>query len=388
MTRLKFTDKWINSCAVPKSGRIEHSDILCPGLYLRVTCNGTKTFSVLLGQGTLSRHTLGRYPILTLANARRDALELMRRIAEGVQDVARMPVTLAALTDQYVELHLKPNVKGWKNVRASLLQPAMQALLTVDAAAISNADVVAVLDAIVADGKPHGAVNVLKALRALYNWAEARGAVAANPCRNIRPPVRTTQRDRILGDAEIVAVLNACDNVPAPFGDMVRLLLFTGARRNEVAEMRWSELSGNVWTLPADRSKSGRANVLRLPSAAMKVLNRLPRYAEDAFIFTTTDGKRPSSDFNKRKKFLDVASKTSSWTLHDLRRTVRSKLSELGVPWEVARRVVGHSVDQLDAVYDRFSYLEEKGRALVQLADHLQLLREKLLIDRASLRSG
>jgi len=348
---------------------------LCPGLYLRVTCKGVKTFSVLIRQGSLQRHTLGRYPILSLANARRNAVELMRHVAENGQQPPARPVTLAELIDQYVELHLIPNVKHWTNVHSSLLQIAMQPLLGQDAAKVSNVGAVAVLDGIVAVGKPHAAVNLLKALRALYNWAEARGAVPANPCRNIRPPVRTTQRDRILNDAEIAAVLNACDAVNAPFGDMVRMLLFTGARRNEVAQMKWSELNGNVWTLPATRSKSGRANVLPLPPAAMAVLNKLPRHGDDGYVFTTTEGKRPSSAFGQNKRAIDAASGTSGWTLHDARRTVRSKLSELGVPWEVARRVVGHSVDQLDAVYDRFTYLAEKGEALAQLAEHFEQLR-------------
>ncbi len=370
MARLKFTDKWLSNCAPPRSGRTEHSDILCPGLYLRVTCNGVKTFSVLIRQGSLRRHTLGRYPLLSLANARRDALELMRHVAEHGQQPPAKPVTLAELVDQYVELHLTPNVRQWKNVRSSLLQTAMQPLLSQEAVKVRNCGVVAVLDGIVAAGKPHGAVNLLKALRALYNWAEARGAVPANPCRNIRPPVRTTQRDRILEDTEIAAVLRACDGVKAPFGDMVRMLLLTGARRNEVAHMRWSELNGNVWTLPATRSKNGRPNMLPLPPAAMAVLDTLPRHSDDGYVFTTTEGRRPSSAFSKNKRALDAASGVSGWALHDLRRTVRSKLSELGVPWEVARRVVGHSVDQLDAVYDRFSYLEEKGRALEQLAQH------------------
>lgn len=348
---------------------------MCPGLYLRVTCKGVKTFSVLIRQGSLQRHTLGRYPALSLANARRDAVALMRDVAENGQQPPATLLTLAELIDQYVDLHLVPNVKHWTNVRSSLLQTAMQPLLGQEAAKVSNVGVVAVLDGIVAVGKPHAAVNLLKALRALYNWAEARGAVPANVCRNIRPPVRTTQRDRILDDVEIAAVLNACDAVAAPFGDMVRMLLFTGARRNEIAQMRWSELKGNVWTLPAARSKSGRVNVMPLPPAAMAVLSKLPRHGDDGYVFTTTEGKRPSSAFGQNKRVLDAASGTSGWTLHDLRRTVRSKLSELGVPWEVARRVVGHSVDQLDAVYDRFSYLAEKGGALEKLANHLRDLQ-------------
>jgi len=371
MARLKFTDRWVSSCALPKSGRIEHSDILCPGLYLRVTCKGAKTFSVVVRCGQLQRHTLGRYPLLGLADARRKALDLLRQLAESGGEPLPEPVLLSQLVEQYVELHLKPSVRTWKNVQSSLKQPAMQALHGKPAEKVTTAEVVAVLDAITAAGKPHGAVNLLKGLKAMYNWAMDRGAVAANPCQKIRPPVKTTQRERILRNDELAAVLGACDKVRPPFGDMVRMLLYTGARRNEVSEMRWSELSGNVWTLPAERSKSSRVNVLPLPTAAMELLGKLPRHGEDAYVFSTTGGRRPTSGFSKLKSHLDDVSGTGGWTLHDLRRTVRSKLSELGVPWEVARRVVGHSVDQLDAVYDRFSYLEEKGRALEKLADHL-----------------
>ncbi|MCP3729730.1 tyrosine-type recombinase/integrase [Sphingomonas sp. MG17] len=370
MARLKFTDKWVSNCAPPRRGRAEHSDCICPGLYLRVTCNGVKTFSVLIRSHRLMRHTLGRYPIIGLADARREAMDLLRKAAElGGQ--ALEPVTLSEIVSQYEELHLKPNVSTWKSVASSLKQAAMQPLLRKQAAKVKAPDVVAVLDTLVAAGKPHAAVNLLKALRAMYNFAVDRGVLTANPCANVRPPVRTTQRDRILNDGEIAAVLQACDKVPAPFGDIVRMLLMTGARRNEVAQMRWIELSGNIWTLPAARSKSNRANVLPLPPAAMALLAQLPRRDDDdGYVFTTTGGAKPFSGFSKAKALLDQASGVQGFTIHDLRRTTRSKLSELGVPWEVARRIVGHSVDQLDAVYDRFNYLDAKGEALARLADH------------------
>jgi hypothetical protein len=230
----------------------------------------------------LQRYTLGRYPVLGLADARRKALDLLRQLAESGGEPVPEPVLLSQLVEQYVELHLKPSVRTWQNVQSSLKQPAMQALHGRPAEKVTPADVVAVLDAITAAGKPHGAVNLLKGLKAMYNWAMDRGAVAANPCQKIRPPVKTTQRERILRNDEIAAVLGACDKVRPPFGDMVRMLLYTGARRNEVSEMRWSELSGNVWTLPAERSKSSRVNVLPLPLAAMELLGELPRQCGDA----------------------------------------------------------------------------------------------------------
>lgn len=379
MSRLKLTDRFISSCPIPTVGRVEHSDSICPGLYLRVSSGGVKSFSIIVRQGRLIRTTLGRYPVLTLAEARNAAMRLMRELAEtplregqGGQQAAAP--AFADLVANYADLHLKPNLRSWKNVLASLSQPALGHLRGREVTMIEKREVVAVLDGIVAEGKPHSAVNLLKALRAMFNWAIDRGDMAVNPCDRVRPPAATTQRDRVLTDAEIVGVLGACDSVPTPFGAMVRVLLHTGARRNEVAHMRWSEITGNVWTLPAERSKSGRANSLPLPPEVMAILANLPRYDDNAFVFTTTKGKKPASDFAKRKRLLDVASGTSDWHLHDLRRTCRSKLAELGVSREVARRVIGHSVDQLDAIYDRFSYAEKKAQALALLADHLAVL--------------
>jgi integrase len=285
-------------------------------------------------------------------------------------------LTLADLIDLYTKLHLQVRVKTWKNVWASLRQPAMQHLQDRHVDTIEKREVVAVLDAIVAAGKPHAATNLLKSLRAAFNWASDRGDMTGNPCERVRQPAATTQRDRVLSDREIGRVLRACAHVPVPFGSMVRVLLHTGARRNEVAHMRWSELEGNIWTLPATRSKSGRANSLPLPPAVMAVLDAQARPAndEDGYVFSSTGGLKPSSDFTKRKRVLDEASGVTGWHLHDLRRTARSLMAKLGVDREVARRVVGHSVDQLDAIYDRHDYAEEKAAALDCLAAYLAAL--------------
>jgi integrase len=382
MTKIKLTDRYISSVRPPPEGRVSIVDGICPGLHLRITRQGTKSFSVICRvAGKLVRQTLGEYPALSLSSARKEAQRIQRDAAEPT---ARVPppvpvdpagTTFAELVTSYVDMHLKPNTRSWANVAATLRQDALKPFSERDAAGMTKTDVVAVLDQMVKASQPHAAANVLRAVRAMYNWGVGRGTVQANPFDGMRPPVPTTMRDRILSDAEIVAVLRACDDVPRPFGDLVRVLLHTGARRNEVAEMKWSEFQGNIWTLPAARSKSGRANSLPLPPSVLAVLEAQRRYSDGhGFVFTTSGGERPSSDFSKRKRLLDDASGTSGWRLHDLRRTARSKLAELGVPREVARRIVGHSVDRLDEVYDRFSYLEPKRDALAKLAGHFERL--------------
>ena len=377
MSRLKLTDRWISSCPLPTLGRHEHSDAVCPWLYLRVTSAGVKSFSVLVRQRRLIRRTLGRYPVLALADARRAAMQMIRDIAEaGAQDAEAdgqqvAALTLAALAERHLDLHLKRNIRSWRNVQSMLGQPALGHLHSREAAGIEKREIIAVLDGLVAAGKPHAAVNLLKNLKAMFNWGVDRDLVPANPCDRLRPPVKTTERERVLTDAEIVAVINACDKVPAPFGAIVRMLLYTGARRNEIAMMKATELDGAVWTLPATRSKSKRPNSLPLPPQAMAVIAAQPSLKPDGYVFSTTGGKSPSSDFSKRKRLLDAASGVSNWHLHDLRRTARSKLSQLGVPREVARRIVGHAADKLDSIYDRHSFVGEKAAGLLMLAQHL-----------------
>lgn len=371
MPRQKFTDLWISSRPAPARGRIDYSDAICPGLQLRVTSTGLKTFSLIFRHGHMQRHTLGRYPRLGLAEARRQAMRLMREVAETEKTGKGSLLTFAEMVDSYVDLYLKRNIRSWANTRAILQQESLADFRKRRASSITKKDVVAILDLLVERGTPHAAVNLLGKLRAMFNWAVGRDMLVANPCTGIKPPTKTTQRDRVLTDVEIAAVWNACDKAPQPFGAMVRMLMLTGARRNEIANMRRSELVGDIWTLPAERSKSGRANALPLPPTAIAILTSLPDHGVNSYIFSTTGGEKAASNFAKNKRALDEASGTSGWTLHDLRRTARTKLSEIGVDRDTARRIIGHAGDALDETYDRASHESAKRAALAHLAGHI-----------------
>ena len=128
--------------------------------------------------------------------------------------------------------------------------------------------------------------------------------------------------------------------------------------------MRWGEVNGNIWTIPRERVKKDRAHAVPLTKTALNALATLEQYGDDAFVFTTTNGERASSNFVKVKRELDRLSGTSDWTIHDIRRTVRSKLAELGVPEVVARKVLNHETGKIDRIYNRHDYLLEKREAL------------------------
>jgi integrase len=212
----------------------------------------------------------------------------------------------------------------------------------------------------------------------LFNWAVDRDLLPANPCERIRPPAKTVERDRILSDSEIVAVWQASYQLPVPYGEMYRVLMLTGQRRSEVATMRWSEVEGDVWIIPREKVKKDRAHTVPLTASALTVLAglaRLPRVVEDnGFVFTTTGGESASSNFAKVKRELDGLCGVSGWTIHDIRRTVRSKMAELGVPREVARKVLNHEDGKVDRIYNRHEYLAEKREALERWRTKLQSL--------------
>lgn len=384
MASVRFTDRWVQSTSLtPATGRAEFVDGLCPGLHLRVTKRGVRTFSALFRHnGKLVRRTIGHYPLVSVAKARSAALDLFREAQAPadsgvIRSLDEPPLSYEQLVEDYTEKHIKVHARSWENIRAGLRQPCMEPFLKRQAAEIRRRDIIDLIDGIVADGKPHAAVSQLQRLKAMFNWAVARDLLQRNPCDGLKPPVRTTERDRILTDAEIAAVWYATAELPAPYGAMYRMFLLTGQRRSEVSTMQWHEISNRVWTIPREKVKKDRQHAVPLTKTALATLAKLPVFGEQAYVFSTTGGDRPSSNFNKVKRELDRLSGTSGWTIHDLRRTVRSKLAELRVPEVVARKVLNHETGKVDRIYNRHDYLSEKREALAKWEKHLLALTKR-----------
>jgi len=374
MSKYRFTDRWLQSSTlVPADGRAEFVDGLCPGLHLRVSIQGTRTFSAMFRvNGKLIRETIGRYPRVSLSNARAAALDIMRTAQEGAnarERRSRAPctVTYDELLEAYVEKHLKVNARSWRNIRSCLLNRRMAPFMKRPVVTITRREIIDLCDAMVAAGTPQAAVNQLRYLKMMFNWAAGRDMTAHNPTTGVKPPAKSVERDRVLTDSEIAAVWRASDRLPTPYGDMYRMFLLTGQRRSEVSTMRWSDVTHDLWTIPREKVKKDRAHTVPLSRAAQAILdslNQLPRFADDGFVFSTTGGNSASSNFCKVKRELDRLSGVTGWTIHDIRRTVRSKLAELGVPREVARKVLNHEDGKVDRIYNRHEYLAEKREAL------------------------
>jgi integrase len=184
----------------------------------------------------------------------------------------------------------------------------------------------------------------------------------------------------VLDHDEIKRFWAACETVGWPAGPILKLLLLTGQRENEVANLSWSELDlpNRVWNLPAARAKNSKAHIIHLSDFAMEIIESLPQINGSPFVFTM-DGTRPySASFVKvRNRINDLMGNAPHWQIRDLRRTATTLMAEIGVPHHVADKVLNHTSGQIQgvaAVYNRFQYLDERKAALNSLARFIETL--------------
>jgi integrase len=296
--------------------------------------------------------------------ARTRADEARAAIAEGRDPSIAATETLKDICELYLarEGDKLRNLKWRKGVLDHHVYPTLGAR---PIAEIRRSEIVRLLDRIEEGSGPSMADQTLSLIRKIMNWHATRSDDFLSPI--VRGMARTNRseqaRERILTDDELRKVWTINNGV---FGSLVRFLLLTGARRNEAAQMRWAELDGADWTLPAARNKTKLDLVRPLSRQAQAILKVLPK--TEGFVWSTNGGAKAIAGFTQFKHRLDKATSTKGWTLHDLRRTARSLMSRAGVPSDHAERCLGHVIGGVRGVYDRHEYHREKQRAFEMLA--------------------
>jgi integrase len=284
------------------------------------------------------------------------------------------------VTEQFIERHCnRSNRPRTAAETARLLQQhVLPQLRGRKINEISRRDILDVLDKVVDNGAPISANRTLAAVRKLFNWCVSRDIIAVSPCAGVKPPTPERARDRVLSDDELVRVWRAAEKIGGPFGALVQLLALTGQRRDEVAGMRWDELSPDVhlWTLPRGRVKTDQGHEVPLSAAATAILKSIPRITDSPFVLTT-NGTAPSSGYSKGKRKLDalLPSDMPAWRLHDLRRTVASGMARLGINLPVIEKVLNHSSGSFAgvvSVYQKHSFADEKRAALDSWSQHIE----------------
>jgi integrase len=396
-----LTDRTLRALKpAPEGKRVVIWDAALPSFGVRVTDTGRASFFVMRraqGEPKPVRVVLGPYPALSLSDARERARQALSELSAGINPARRKAVqratearlaqsTVAAVAEDFIRRHAAKKRTG-----AAIGQLIRRELVsrwgTQPIAEITRGDVIRMVEEI-ADSSPSAARQAWIYANRLFGWALNRGTygLTASPCEriNITDLVGSPKaRERILADEELRTIWRVTEAGHFPFDPFVRLLIVLGCRRGELAGMRRDELdlAAGHWHLPGDRTKNEQPRTLPLSKQAIAILASLPAFS-GPFIFTTTSGERPISGFAKLKERLDRRLATEAppglleWTLHDLRRTMRTHLSALPISGTVAELMIGHKQRGIRAVYDRWGYLEEQRAGFELWAARLRDLVE------------
>ena len=386
MSKQNLTDRFIKSRRAALPGRRDdYADAIVPGLAMRVTDRGHKSFVLVTRYPSNplhpTRRLLGDVGVITLEQARQKAREWLEligkridpKLEEARQRAAaqrRQQNSFAAVAAEFLDRHasgLKKSAEARRIIEQEFVKRWGQRPVT----DIMPEEVAVAIRAIVKRGSPYQAHNALGYIRRLYSWAIGTHefGVEASPVERLSPKDligKREARDRTLSDDELRAVWNAAGQMGYPYGDIFRLLILTGQREREIADMRWPEvdIGKKLVTIPAARMKGDRAHEVPLAPEALALLSGLPRFAGGECVFTTTGGAKPVNGFSKAKARIDKLSEVAGWVIHDLRRTVRTHFSALPVEDLVRELVIAHAKPGLHKVYDLHAYRDEKRRCL------------------------
>lgn len=375
MPKIRLTDLAIKNLKIPQSGQVIHWDDSLPGFGVRVSQGGTKTFTLVHGDRShREKTTIGRYPIISLQDAR---IEAKRILAERTLRKHRPTrIRFSEALELFVTTHLTPKNKPSsalsteRRLRSHFL-PVLEKSYLED---IAPAHISTVIDRLIGAAKPSEANHAHVALGTFLNWAVARHYLTHSPLKG-GLPARIQSRDRTLSDQEMVHVWRTCEAI-AQFGRLTQLLLATGQRRNQIASLdaNWINYEERTITFPAAVMKRNKEHRIYYHDTTALLLETLPK---SGLLFPargTTD--TAFSGFSKGKAKLDKLCPLQPWSLHDARRFYSSTMARLGVPLHLTERLLSHAgvISGVAAIYNRYEFRDELRAAVAQYENHLSRL--------------
>ena len=353
------------------------------GLFIRVSPTGRKSWVFRYSFDSRQlRMTLGKWPGIGLADARKLAGEAMKLAQQGIdpgqlakekKNKLKASPTVEELLDEFfnMELAQKPSGNERKRLLKKDIVPAWGRRKAKD---ITRRDAVLLIDK-VRKRAPIGANRLQSAMVRMWNFAAERGVIDFSPLVGMRRP-KEKPRTRVLTNEEIVKLWAGLDlenteiDIYRPTKLAIKMILLTGQRPGEISDMRWSEIDGDVWTIPAERAKNREENRVPIGRMALDILEQAKVFLSDDCDFVFQSSYKPGRALSRAalgkaiKRHWSEIGLDERFTPHDLRRTVRTRLAEIGITDVIAERVLGHKLQGLLAVYNQHSYDREKRQAL------------------------
>lgn len=361
--QMRLTDLGVKKLSLTDQGQVTHWDTMTPGFGVRCS-KKRKSYVVMYGKDRRLK-TLGRYPDLSLADARKHARLFLA--SQGLSSNPDVDHLYKAVVEAYLE-----DCRG--RLRDSTLKGYVLYLNNIPFAgtigSISQADILKAIEQYTQS--PSSQNYAFTTFKVFFNWAVRRQYVVNNPLNALKRPNRSVSRDRVLSDSELQALLRFTLGNRGRFHDIVSLLALTGQRKGEIAGLQWSEIEGDTLIFGPDRTKNKREHRVPLCSQALNLLHDVE--GGETHVFGTPGEDHPYNGWSKAQRRIVEETGLDHFTLHDLRRTFSTIHAKIGTPIHVTEKLLNHvsgSISGVAAVYNRHSYIEEMRAAMLTFDEYL-----------------
>lgn len=380
MPTATLTEIMLRALKPPERGQVTYWDrsIGIRGFGIRVSAGGAKTFTLVYGPHR-ERKTIGRYPTITLAQAREEARRILAEHTLGKfrpQSIAWDEAKTLFIA-QCQRKNRPSTVNDYKRLLAKHFPFRRKRL-----SEISPQDIHRRIDRL-AD-TPSEQHHAFVALKIFFKWAYRKNYVENNPTDRMALHTRAVVRERVLTDRELTAVYKTALDHGDIYANIVALLVLTGQRRGEIAALRrtWIDDAARLIHFPSSITKNKRPQTIPMGAAAAAIIDRVPELGDHLFPASRATSRtgKPTTVFNgwgKCKEEFDKACGVTDWTLHDLRRTFATNLAALGVAPHITERLLNHATGTISgvaAIYNRHAYMDEMRAAIALWEERLASL--------------
>lgn len=406
---MQFTEKFIQSLK-PAIQRYDAREQRGDGFAIRVFPSGEKSWVYIYTfEGRKRRMTLGGYPNLSLADARKKHREALRTLEKGIDPgfekqqkkiQACLSVTMSDLIKEYIEKWAEPRKRSWKADEHCLNKDVKPIWGKRKAKDITRRDVILLLDKIKERGAPIAANRTLACIRRMFNFAMERDIIPVSPCMAVKAVAKENRRDRVLSIEEIKIVWTALSGngklengrsaIQMSLSSRLALKfqLVTAQRKGEVISAEWSEidLTAGWWTIPAEKAKNGHIHRVSLSALALELLQEIKNLHHDSrWLFPSEKNDRHLTGAAidhaiRRSSFMHkengMVKALNHFTPHDLRRTGATYMTSMGISRLVVSKILNHVESGVTAIYDRHGYDAEKKHAMETWGNKLEEIIE------------